>query len=128
MDPATLKFAKSHEWISLEGEIATVGISEFAVKSLTDIVHVELPDVGLAVEAGKPFGEVESVKAVSDLYAPVSGEITEVNDTLPDDPDKLSSDPYGTGWIVKLRVSEPSQLDGLFDLPAYEQHCASENH
>lgn len=125
MDAASLKFAKTHEWVALSGEIATVGISDFAVKELTDVVHLELPEVGRAVQAGEEIGEIESVKAVSDLYAPVSGEIVEVNDALAGDLAPLSDDPYGAGWIVKLRISAPVELDALLDHAAYQASCES---
>lgn len=126
MDPQTLKFARTHEWVHMEGETATVGISQFAVEQLTDLVFIDLPEVGRTVEAGEAFGEVESVKAVSDLYAPVSGEVVEVNEELPDNLDLLSSDPYGAGWMIKLTVTDASPLDELLDHDAYEEHCESE--
>jgi glycine cleavage system H protein len=128
MDPTTLKYAKSHEWLHLDGETATLGISDFAVKQLTDLVYIDLPAVGATYSAGETFGEVESVKAVSDLYAPVAGEIVEVNSALEDDLAALSDDPFGKGWLVKLRVSDPSQVDALLDKAAYDAHCASEEH
>lgn len=126
MDPQDLKYAKSHEWIHVDGETATVGISDFAVKALTDLVYIDLPEVGTQVSAGETFGEVESVKAVSDLYAPVSGEIVEVNSGLADDLDALSEDPFGRGWIIKLKVADASGLEALMDHAAYEKHCESE--
>lgn len=125
MDVATLKFAKTHEWLHLEGDVATVGISDFAVKELTDVVHLELPTVGKTVSAGQEIGEIESVKAVSDLYAPVDGEIVEVNSLLEDDLSPLSDDPFGAGWIVKLKVSNPEQLNNLMDHAAYQASCES---
>ena len=128
MDPTTLKYAKSHEWLHLDGETATLGISDFAVKQLTDLVYIDLPAVGATYSAGETFGEVESVKAVSDLYAPVAGEIVEVNSALEDDLAALSDDPFGKGWLVKLRVSDPSQVDALLDKAAYDAHCVSEEH
>lgn len=128
MDPNTLKYAKSHEWLHLDGEMATVGISDFAVKQLTDLVYIELPAVGATYSAGDTFGEVESVKAVSDLYAPVGGEVVEVNTALEDDLGALSDDPFGKGWLVKFRLSDPSEVNALMDKPAYDAHCASEDH
>jgi glycine cleavage system H protein len=128
MDPQALKYAKSHEWIHVEGETATVGITDFAVKALTDLVYIDLPDVGTQVVAGETFGEVESVKAVSDLYAPVSGEVVEVNSSLADDLDALSEDPFGRGWMIKLKISDSAALDRLMDRAAYEKHCESESH
>ena len=126
MDPAALKYAKTHEWIHVEGDIATVGISDFAVKHLTDLVYIELPDVGRTMSAGEGFGEVESVKAVSDLYAPVSGEIIEVNQSLADDLATLSEDPFGRGWMIKLKISDAAETDSLLDRRAYEEHCAAD--
>jgi glycine cleavage system H protein len=126
MDPQSLKFAKSHEWIFIEGDTATVGISAFAVRQLTDLVYVGLPAVGKKFAAGQVFGEVESVKAVSDLYAPVAGEVIAVNNSLEEDLGVLSSDPYGKGWIIKLKVADPSEAGKLLDRKAYEAHCESE--
>lgn len=128
MDPQGLKFARSHEWVHLEGDVATVGISDFAVRELTDLVYIQLPAVGRRYRQGESFGEVESVKAVSDLYAPCSGEIVAVNSRLVDDLDPLSRDPYGEGWLVRLKVDQPSELDALMDYQAYQQFCASESH
>jgi len=128
MDPANLKFQKTHEWASLDGDVVTVGISDFAVKQLTDLVYIELPEVGRELTAGESFGEVESVKAVSDLYSPVSGTVVEVNSALEDDQEPLSNDAYGAGWIIKLQVDDRGQLDGLLDKVAYEKHCESEAH
>jgi len=123
------RFAKSHEWIRLEDDgLATVGISAYAVEALTDLVFMQLPDVGRQVKAGESIGEIESVKAVSDFYAPVSGEIVEVNATLPDDLEQLGNDPYGGGWLVKIRPADPAELDTLLDQPAYEALVKSEQH
>ncbi|MCH7988551.1 MAG: glycine cleavage system protein GcvH [Planctomycetes bacterium] len=126
MDPENAKFAKTHEWVSIDGEIATVGISDFAVKELTDLVYIDLPEVGRTLDAGEAFGEVESVKAVSDLYAPVAGEVLEVNNSLQDDPVILSEDPFGRGWVLKLKVSDSSAMEKLLDRKAYGAHCAAE--
>jgi glycine cleavage system H protein len=126
MDVNSLKYTKSHEWVAIEGNTATVGITDFAVRQLTDLVHIELPKVGRTVREGETFGEVESVKAVSDLYAPLSGEIAAVNEKLADDLGVLSEDPFGKGWVVKLTVSDPSSLAGLLDRKGYEVHCAEE--
>lgn len=128
MDPADLKYTKTHEWIHLEEDVATLGITDFAVKQLTDLVYIDLPESGQTLEAGDTFGEVESVKAVSDLYTPIGGEVIEVNTALADDLGVLSDDPYEEGWMVKLRVSDPSPLEGLMDREAYEAHCAAEEH
>ncbi|HUE14030.1 MAG TPA: glycine cleavage system protein GcvH [Planctomycetaceae bacterium] len=126
MDVNSLKYTKSHEWVAIEDKTATVGITDFAVRQLTDLVHIELPKVGRTVREGETFGEVESVKAVSDLYAPLSGEIVAVNEKLADDLGVLSEDPFGKGWVVKLTVSDPSSLVTLLDRKGYEVHCAEE--
>jgi glycine cleavage system H protein len=129
MDVNSLKYARSHEWVAIEGNTATVGITDFAVRQLTDLVHIELPKVGRTVREGEGFGEVESVKAVSDLYAPLGGEIVAVNDKLADDLGVLSVDPFGKGWMIKLTVADPSSLARLLDRKGYEAHCADEeNH
>lgn len=128
MDANSLKFARTHEWVAVEGDVATVGISHFAVQALTDLVYVDLPAAGTAVTAGETCGEVESVKAVSDVYAPVSGEVTESNESLADDLDALSEDPYGRGWMIRIRMSDQSGLDQLLDRAAYDEHCQSEQH
>src|SRR5271165_4422609 len=113
MDPKKLRFATTHEWASLEGGICTIGISKFAVEQLTDVVYLDLPDVGDHVFAGESFGEVESVKAVSDLYSPVDGEVTVVNEKLINDPSAVASDPYGEGWLIKIKVEAGAGLDQL---------------
>jgi glycine cleavage system H protein len=127
VNPEQLLYTKTHEWVSVQkgpsGSIATVGISAFAVEALTDLVFIELPAVGQKVQAGAPFGEVESVKAVSDFYSPVDGEIVEVNDTVPQDLELLSKDPYGAGWLIKVRLSDESALAGLMDYRAYQKQC-----
>lgn len=125
MDLNALKYATSHEWVAVENDIATIGITNHAVEELTDLVYMELPDVGKAVSKGSPFGEVESVKAVSDLVSPVTGEVVEVNESLPDDLGVLSEDPFGKGWMVKVKLADASELDGLLDRAAYEKHCDS---
>ena len=128
MDLASLKYAKSHEWIAVDGEIATIGITDFAVKALTDLVYVDLPAVGGQLGVGDNCGEVESVKAVSDLYAPVSGEILEVNEEISDNLDLLSDDAFGAGWILKIKMALPGELDNLLDQTTYEQICQDEDH
>ena len=118
---ANLKFAKTHEWIRPEADgLATVGVSSYAVEALTDLVFMQLPPVGKKVKAGESIGEIESVKAVSDLYAPVSGEIVEVNTSLPSQLETLGKDPYGAGWIVRIRPDAPSEFENLMDQSAYE--------
>ena len=123
-----LLYAPTHEWLRLEddGELGTVGISAFAVEQLTDLVYIELPEVGKPVTAGESFGEIESVKAVSDLYSPVTGEIVEVNTSLADSLETFSSDPYGAGWIMKVKILDKSTLDQLMDDEAYQKQCAEE--
>ena len=124
MDTNSLKYAKTHEWLHVVGDVGTIGITDFAVKELTDLVYVGLPNVGKKFAAAEVFGEVESVKAVSDLYAPVSGEVIEVNSNLPNDLDALSQDPFGRGWLIKIRLNNPSEAASLLDAAAYEQQCA----
>ncbi len=126
--PDELKYSKDHEWVKVEGGSAVVGITDFAQQQLTDVVFVEMPEVGAAAEAGKPIAAVESVKAVSDVYAPVSGEIIEVNDALRDAPELINTDPYGEGWIFKLKMSDPSAAAALMNAEQYKEHAASESH
>ena len=109
MDPKTLRFSPTHEWVHLDGDIATVGISQFAVDQLTDLIMIDLPAVGTKLTAGKSFGEIESVKAVSDLYAPVGGEVVEVNAAVAEDVQLLAEEPFGDGWLIKVRVDEPGR-------------------
>ena len=130
MNPEQLLYAKTHEWIAVEetdgGKVATVGISKHAVEALTDLVFIELPKPGAAVDAEQAFCEVESVKAVSDVYSPVAGEVVDVNAPLADALEKLSDDPYGEGWIAKVRITDESGLAALMDHAAYEKMCAEE--
>ncbi len=128
MEPANLSFAKTHEWVLVDNGTATIGISDFAVKELTDLVFVELPPIGSTLAVGKPFGVVESVKAAADLYAPIAGEVIEINEALPDSLDLLSDDPFGRGWMVKLKLAESTSLAHLMDYAAYCRHCESESH
>lgn len=118
--PEGLHYSKDHEWIKVEGQTATVGITDHAQNSLGDVVYVELPKVGDTFGAHEAFGSVESVKAVSELFLPVGGEITEVNDALQDSPEQVNSDPYGAGWMVRVRVTDPGQIDGLLSAKEYE--------
>jgi glycine cleavage system H protein len=117
--PSDLRYNSSHEWVRLEGDIATVGISDHAQEELTDVVFVELPLVGRAVDAGDPTAVVESVKAASDIYAPIGGEVVEVNLGVEADPALVNTDPYGRGWIFKLRVKNAADVEGLLDAAAY---------
>ena len=128
MIPKDLRYAETHEWARLEGDVCTVGITQFAIEQLTDVVHIELPRVGERVEAGKRFGEIESVKAVSDLYAPVSGEVVAVNNKLEADAGDIAADPYGKGWMVKIRVPPGTALTGLLTPDSYEKQIASQGH
>lgn len=130
MSPADLLYAATHEWVKVSQEdgrqIATVGITAFALEQLTDLVFMELPKVGSSVTAGKEFGEVESVKAVSPLYSPVTGEVVEVNTKLPDQLETLGSDPYGAGWMMKVAVSDEASLKQLMSAEKYDAQCAAE--
>lgn len=128
MDPKTLRYAPTHEWAILEGDQCTVGITKFAVEQLTDVVYIELPDPGDNVFAGDSFGEIESVKAVSDLYSPVNGEVSAINEKLIDDPTRVANDPYGKGWMIKIKVDPGSTLDHLMTLDQYEKQIAAEEH
>src|SRR5260370_40664955 len=128
MDPKKLRYAKSHEWASLEGDLCTVGITKFAVDQLTDVVYIELPEVGDHTFAGEGFGEIESVKAVSDLYAPVNGEEEEINEKLLDHPTLGTKDPHGKGWMAKIKVEPGTTLNHLLTMEQYEKQIASEAH
>jgi glycine cleavage system H protein len=118
--PPDLKYTKSHEWVRLDGDLATMGITDFAQSELGDIVYVDLPTPGRMVKAGDTLGSVESVKTVSDIYAPLSGEVVEVNPSLGSQSELVNSDPYGQGWMVKIRASEPSASEGLMEPDAYK--------
>lgn len=119
--PDDLRFSKDHEWVRVEGTTATLGITDFAQDALGDVVFVSLPDVGATVDKGGAVGEVESTKSVSEIYAPVSGTVRSVNESLRDAPEVLNADPYGEGWICTLEVTDPTQLGGLLDAAAYAQ-------
>lgn len=124
--PADLKYSKTHEWVRIEKDIATTGLTDFAVHALSELVYIDMPQVTDLLEQGQPFAEVESVKAVSDIYAPLSGEIVEINEELPDNLDLLAKDPFGAGWIVKFRISHPNEVEALMDVAAYDKHCKEE--
>ncbi len=131
MKPEELLYSKTHEWVAVEAEgtgakVATVGITAFALEALTDLVFVDLPQVGRKVKAGEPFAEIESVKAVSDIYSPVDGEIIAVNEALADRLEELSSDPYVNGWFVRIRVTDEAALARLSDYAAYQKQCEQE--
>ncbi|WAC21809.1 glycine cleavage system protein GcvH [Luteolibacter sp. SL250] len=122
--PADLRFSTSHEWVRLEGDIATVGISDHAQEELTDVVFVELPILGRNVDGGDPTAVVESVKAASDIYAPVAGEIIEANGDVESDPSLVNTDPYGKGWIFKLKVKNPAEVESMLTPEAYAAHIS----
>ena len=130
MNQEDLLFAKTHEWAAISTEddqkLVTLGLSAFAVEALTDLVYIELPEVGRQVQAEQPFCEVESVKAVSDIYAPVDGEVVAVNDALPNALETLSKDPYGAGWIAKIRITDSAGLARLMDHKTYQRQCEEE--
>ena len=120
--PTDLKYSKDHEWVRVEGDVATVGITAYAQGELGDIVFVEVDTVGETIDKEEVFGSVEAVKTVSDLYMPVSGEILEFNESLNDGPETVNSDPYGEGWMIKIRIADPSDLDELMDAEGYAAH------
>ena len=125
--PEELRYTEEHERVMVEEDLAVVGITDFAQDALGDVVFVELPEVGTTVEAGKAFGVVESVKAVSDIYAPISGTVEEVNDDLVDTPEIINTSPYEDGWMIKIRMSEPSDAEDLMDADAYQALIAEES-
>ncbi|HXK02871.1 MAG TPA: glycine cleavage system protein GcvH [Verrucomicrobiae bacterium] len=126
MYPDNFRYTKEHEWVHAQGDSASVGISDHAQSELGDIVYVDLPKVGSKVEAGKSLGSVESVKAVSDIYSPVSGEVTEINETLATAPEKLNTDPHGEAWLVKIKLSAPAEIDGLMTAADYQAYIGAE--
>jgi len=126
--PSDLKYAKTHEWLKLDGDIATIGITDFAQGELSDIVYVEITAVGKTIKRDESIGTIEAVKAVSDLYSPVSGEVTEANEALKDSPASVNKDPYGAGWMAKIRISDPTELASLLDAAAYAELAAKSAH
>ena len=122
--PKNYRYTKEHEWIEVKGDLATIGITDYAQQELGDVVFVELPKPGSKIEAGKSFGTVESVKAVSELYSPASGEVLEANGELQNTPEKINSDPHGAAWLIKVRLINPAGLSDLMDAPAYEAYIA----
>jgi glycine cleavage system H protein len=129
MTPEDSRYAKSHEYINVEGEIGTIGITDYAQKELGDVVFVELPQVGTQLEAGDELGSIESVKAVSELFAPVGGEIVEVNERLAEKPELINTDPYGDGWMVRMKVTDPSEVDELLmNAEEYDEYVETESH
>jgi glycine cleavage system H protein len=126
MYPEDLLYTKDHEWIRVEGDVGVIGITDHAQKELGDIVFVDLPKTGAAVSAGKALGSVESVKAVSDIYSPATGEVLEVNAALASQPEKLNQDPHGAAWLAKIKLSNPAELAGLMNASAYQSYIAQE--
>jgi glycine cleavage system H protein len=124
--PANYRYTKEHEWVDVKGDVAAIGITDYAQHELGDVVFVELPKVGAKIETGKTFGTVESVKAVSDIYAPASGEVLEANDVLHNTPEKINTDPYSDGWLIKIRLANPAEISGLMDAAAYEAYIAAQ--
>ena len=125
--PANYRYTKEHEWVDVNGDVASIGITDYAQHELGDVVFVELPKPGSKVEAGKTFGTVESVKAVSDIYAPASGEVVEANGDLQNTPEKINTDPHGAGWLIRIRVANPAEISALMDTAAYEAYIASQS-
>lgn len=126
MYPTDLKYDREHEWVRVEGGVATIGISDFAQEQLGDVVYIDLPSAGGEVSAGDSFGEIESVKSVSELFSPVSGTIVEVNEPLRDAPEVVNADPYGDGWMIKVQLADPSEVDGLMSAEEYEKYITEE--
>ena len=126
MYPENFRYTKEHEWVLADGDAGTIGITDHAQQELGDIVYVDLPKVGTRIDAGKSLGSVESVKAVSDIYSPVSGEITEINESLADAPEKLNTDPHGDAWLVKIRLSNPEEISHLMTAADYQSYVGAE--
>ena len=127
MIPENLRYNDSHEWVRQEGDTATIGITDYAQSEIQDIVYVELPEVGTQLTHKLELGVIESVKAAFDLYAPVSGEVVEVNESLLDAPEQVNESPYGDGWFLKIKMTDPSELDALFDAEGYQAHIEAEH-
>ena len=125
MAPTDLRYTKDHEWVRIDGDVATIGITAYAAEQLGDVVFVELPDVGRSLEQFGTFGVVESVKAVSDLFAPLAGEVTETNVALTGEPELVNSEPYGAGWMIRVRVADAKDVDALLDAAAYDALVAA---
>jgi glycine cleavage system H protein len=122
--PANFRYTKQHEWADVKGDVATIGITDYAQHELGDVVFAELPKVGAKVEAGKSFGTVESVKAVSEIYSPVTGEVSEINGTLHDTPETINTDPHGAAWLIKVKLANPAEVKDMMDAKAYEAFIA----
>jgi glycine cleavage system H protein len=125
MYPTEYRYTKQHEWVKVEGAVGTIGITHYAQSELGDVVFVEMPKTGTKIKAGASFGTVESVKAVSEIYSPVSGEVTEANSLLADAPEKINADPHGGAWLIKLKLDDPKEAASLMDAAAYEAYVAS---
>ena len=125
--PPQYRYTKDHEWMDVKGGVATIGITDYAQHALGDVVFVELPKVGSKIETGKPFGTVESVKAVSEIYAPATGEVVETNVALQNEPEKINADPHGAAWMIKVRLTNPAEINKLMDAAAYEAFIAEKN-
>jgi len=125
--PEGYRYTKQHEWVNADGDTATIGITDHAQHELGDIVYVDLPKVGAKVDSGKTFGSVESVKAVSDVYAPISGEVVEINEALASAPEKLNQDPHGEAWLIKLRVTNPAEISSLLSAADYQKYVGAES-
>ena len=124
--PEDLHYSKDHEWIRVEGDVGTIGITDHAQNSLGDVVYVELPKAGESFSAHEPFGSVESVKAVSEIFTPVGGEVVEVNEALQDEPERVNTDPYGEGWMIRVRMTNPGEVDSLLSAAEYEDFTKAE--
>lgn len=122
--PSDLKFTKDHEWVKITGDIVTIGITEYAQGELGDVVFVELPEKGTEVAVNETFGSIEAVKAVADLFSPISGEVVGINETIMDEPEKVNQDAYGEGWMIKIKISNQDELSDLMDASAYEAHIS----
>lgn len=127
MYPSNFRYTKQHEWVDVKGDTGTVGITDYAQHELGDVVFVEMPKVGAKITAGSSFGTVESVKAVSDIYSPVSGEVTEINSSLGDAPETINKDPHGAAWLIKVKLSNPAEVGGLMDAAAYQAFLGTQD-
>lgn len=126
--PSDLRYTKTHEWVRIDGDVATIGLTDYAQQELGDITYVELPDAGDEISQNQPFGVVESVKAAADVYAPLDGEVVERNESVVASPELVNASPYGDAWLLKIRVSDPSQVEQLMDVSAYDAHAAAAAH
>ncbi|MGB8674073.1 MAG: glycine cleavage system protein GcvH [Candidatus Acidiferrales bacterium] len=125
--PGDYRYTKDHEWVRVEGSVGTIGITDYAQQELGDVVFVEMPQAGAPIKAGQSFGTVESVKAVSEIFSPVTGEVTETNSLLADSPEKINQDPHGEAWLVKVRLADPKELAALMDAAAYQMYIAEKS-